>query len=63
VTGASEHTHGLSSTLLSNVAVRAGEILESVLSNTVDLGSESVPESPSAPTRHLKAEPSAREAS
>lgn len=29
--GATEHTHGLSSTLLSNAAVRAGEILESVL--------------------------------
>ncbi|WP_239396810.1 lysine N(6)-hydroxylase/L-ornithine N(5)-oxygenase family protein [Frankia sp. CiP3] len=31
VPGASEHTHGISSTLLSNVAVRAGEILRSVL--------------------------------
>jgi L-ornithine N5-oxygenase len=28
--GPTEHTHGISSTLLSNVAVRAGEILESV---------------------------------
>ncbi|NUU24789.1 MAG: lysine N(6)-hydroxylase/L-ornithine N(5)-oxygenase family protein [Streptomycetaceae bacterium] len=28
--GGTEHTHGLSSTLLSNVAVRAGEILDSV---------------------------------
>jgi L-ornithine N5-oxygenase len=60
VTGASEHAHGLSSTLLSNVAVRAGEILESVLANVVDLA-ESVPEQ--RPARHLKAQPSAREAS
>lgn len=29
--GGTEHTHGLSSSLLSNVAVRAGEILDSVL--------------------------------
>lgn len=61
VTGASEHAHGLSSTLLSNVAVRAGEILESVLANVIDLGVESVPEQ--RPARHLKAQPSAREAS
>lgn len=31
VQGASEHTHGLSATLLSNVAVRSGEIVESLL--------------------------------
>ncbi|MCM6771952.1 lysine N(6)-hydroxylase/L-ornithine N(5)-oxygenase family protein [Nocardia sp. CDC159] len=31
VQGGCEHTHGLSSSLLSNVAVRAGEILDSVL--------------------------------
>ncbi|GHJ44007.1 lysine/ornithine N-monooxygenase [Catellatospora sp. TT07R-123] len=30
VQGATEHTHGLSSTLLSNVAVRAGEIAQSI---------------------------------
>ncbi|MGH2942325.1 MAG: lysine N(6)-hydroxylase/L-ornithine N(5)-oxygenase family protein [Solirubrobacteraceae bacterium] len=30
--GATEHTHGIGSTLLSNTAVRAGEILESMLS-------------------------------
>jgi L-ornithine N5-oxygenase len=29
--GATEHTHGIGSTLLSNTAVRAGEILESIL--------------------------------
>jgi L-ornithine N5-monooxygenase len=29
--GGTEHTHGLSSSLLSNAAVRAGEILDSVL--------------------------------
>ncbi len=32
--GATEHTHGLGSTLLSNVAVRAGEILASVLAGS-----------------------------
>ena len=32
--GATEHTHGLGSTLLSNVAVRAGEILASVLAHS-----------------------------
>jgi L-ornithine N5-oxygenase len=30
--GATEHTHGLSATLLSNTAVRAGEILEALIS-------------------------------
>ena len=29
--GGTEHTHGISSSLLSNTAVRAGEILDSVL--------------------------------
>jgi L-ornithine N5-monooxygenase len=38
LTGGSEHAHGLSSTLLSNVAVRAGEILGSLLTEAVDLG-------------------------
>lgn len=28
--GATEHTHGLTSTLLSNVAVRAGEVVDSI---------------------------------
>jgi L-ornithine N5-oxygenase len=28
--GGTEHTHGLSSSLLSNVAVRSGEIVESI---------------------------------
>ena len=28
--GATEHTHGLTSTLLSNVAVRAGEMVDSI---------------------------------
>lgn len=32
VQGATEHTHGLSSTLLSNIAVRSGEIVRSVMS-------------------------------
>ncbi|HLU54759.1 MAG TPA: lysine N(6)-hydroxylase/L-ornithine N(5)-oxygenase family protein [Pseudonocardia sp.] len=31
VQGATEHTHGLSSTLLSNIAVRSGEIVESIV--------------------------------
>ncbi|MDR2279988.1 MAG: L-lysine 6-monooxygenase, partial [Gordonia sp. (in: high G+C Gram-positive bacteria)] len=29
--GGTEHTHGLTSSLLSNIAIRSGEILESVL--------------------------------
>jgi L-ornithine N5-monooxygenase len=64
VTGVSEHAHGLSSTLLSNVAVRAGELVESMISETIDLAeSASEEQRPVAPTRHLKAQPSAREAS
>jgi L-ornithine N5-monooxygenase len=31
--GGTEHTHGLSSSLLSNLAVRSGEIVESVSRN------------------------------
>jgi L-ornithine N5-oxygenase len=31
--GATEHTHGLTSTLLSNVAVRAGEMLASIVAS------------------------------
>ncbi|HEV3363384.1 MAG TPA: lysine N(6)-hydroxylase/L-ornithine N(5)-oxygenase family protein [Acidimicrobiia bacterium] len=65
VTGASEHAHGLSATLLSNVAVRAGELVEAMLTETIDLtnGSPSEGQRPATPTRHLKAQPSAREAS
>ena len=65
LTGASEHTHGLSETLLSNVAVRAGELVGSMVAETIDLtnGSPSEGQRPAAPTRHLKAQPSAREAS
>jgi L-ornithine N5-oxygenase len=33
--GGTEHTHGLSSSLLSNIAVRSGEIAESILSRRV----------------------------
>jgi L-ornithine N5-monooxygenase len=41
--GGTEHTHGISSTLLSNVAVRAGEILTSIQRRTrADLGAASV---------------------
>ncbi|HEX8865710.1 MAG TPA: SidA/IucD/PvdA family monooxygenase, partial [Lentzea sp.] len=32
--GGTEHSHGITSSLLSNVAVRSGEILASVLTNT-----------------------------
>ncbi|MET9325463.1 SidA/IucD/PvdA family monooxygenase [Tsukamurella sp. NPDC003166] len=35
VQGATESTHGLGSTLLSNVAVRAGEILDGIVADTV----------------------------
>jgi L-ornithine N5-oxygenase len=64
VTGASEHAHGLSETLLSNVAVRAGELLDSILADTVDLAEPgAVGQRPPASTRHLKAQPTAREAS
>jgi L-ornithine N5-oxygenase len=65
VTGASEHAHGLSETLLSNVAIRAGELLESMLTETLDLTGEAVSgeQDPHGSTRHLKAQPSAREAS
>lgn len=35
VQGGSEHTHGLSSSLLSNVAVRAGEILDAMLESAL----------------------------
>ncbi len=64
VTGGSEHAHGLSSTLLSNVAVRAGEILGSVLTDSVDVRAERVSDSgPAKVPRHLTAQPSAREAS
>jgi L-ornithine N5-oxygenase len=65
VTGASEYAHGFSSTLLSNVAVRAGEILESVLTNLSDLIPEPVPDvgRPLEPVLHLASESPAREAS
>ena len=36
--GPTEHTHGISSTLLSNVAVRAGEIRDSVLADRAGAG-------------------------
>ncbi|MET7331211.1 lysine N(6)-hydroxylase/L-ornithine N(5)-oxygenase family protein [Nonomuraea sp. NPDC005650] len=38
VQGATEHTHGLSSTLLSNTAVRAGEIADAVAGRLSDTG-------------------------
>jgi len=36
--GATEHTHGISSTLLSNVAVRAGEIVQAIVARADDRG-------------------------
>ncbi len=65
LTGASEHAHGLSESLLSNVAVRAGELVESMAAEMIDLtnGAPSEGQRPVAPTRHLKAQPSAHKAS
>ncbi|MCM3886159.1 lysine N(6)-hydroxylase/L-ornithine N(5)-oxygenase family protein [Frankia sp. R82] len=37
VLGATEHSHGISSTLLSNVAVRAGELLHSITTGTTPI--------------------------
>ena len=36
VQGNSEHTHGLTSTLLSNVAIRSGEILDAIVRHGAD---------------------------
>ena len=47
VQGATEHTHGISSTLLSNVAVRSGEIVASI--------AQSASESESSPTASARA--------
>jgi L-ornithine N5-oxygenase len=63
LTGGSEHAHGLSSTLLSNVAVRAGEILGSVLTGAVDLAEPRSGSGPSGSARHPTARPTARDAS
>ncbi|MEX2587464.1 MAG: SidA/IucD/PvdA family monooxygenase [Actinomycetota bacterium] len=41
--GATDHTHGIASTLLSNAAVRAGEILESILSRSPEDDSQAHP--------------------
>ena len=41
--GGTEHTHGLSSSLLSNVAVRTGEIVDSVLARRYATGHASAP--------------------
>ena len=43
VQGATEHTHGLASTLLSNIATRSGEILDSVLEHRVALAAADQP--------------------
>ena len=64
VTGASEHAHGLSSTLLSNVAVRAGEILEAVLSNISEVSQPlSEATATGGPVLRLTAPPTASAAS
>lgn len=44
--GGTEHTHGLGSTLLSNIAVRAGEILDSVRDH---LGTDTAPDADTVP--------------
>lgn len=49
VLGATEHSHGISSTLLSNVAVRAGELLRSII--TAAAGIADTTASVSSPTR------------
>ena len=36
VQGGTEHSHGITSTLLSNIAVRTGEIVESILARRAD---------------------------
>lgn len=36
--GGTEHTHGLTSSLLSNLAIRSGEIAESIVNNRVRIG-------------------------
>ncbi len=48
VLGATEHSHGISSTLLSNVAVRAGELLNSVVTRTVAARAAAAPPTPVA---------------
>lgn len=63
LTGGSEHAHGLSSTLLSNVAVRSGEILGSLLADAVGLADGHSGPCPSGPVRPLAAQPRALEAS
>jgi len=40
VQGATEHPHGLASTLLSNIAMRSGEILDSILEHRVTPAAE-----------------------
>ncbi|MGH9022809.1 MAG: lysine N(6)-hydroxylase/L-ornithine N(5)-oxygenase family protein [Acidimicrobiia bacterium] len=59
VTGASEHAHGLSTTLLSNIAVRSGEILESIRAGVATISELDLDRS----LRLAATQPSAREAS
>ena len=52
--GGTEHTHGLSSSLLSTIAVRAGEILDSVVGGVAakpDIAMDSRPKAPAAALR------------
>lgn len=38
--GGTEHTHGLTSSLLSNIAVRSGEIIDSIVARTAGQNAE-----------------------
>ena len=51
--GATEHSHGIGSTLLSNTAVRAGEILGSILAHDAQRGTGSRTSSSARATGHL----------
>jgi L-ornithine N5-monooxygenase len=48
--GATEHSHGLSSTLLSNIAVRSGEIAASIAATAATEGAPACPRTPSTTT-------------
>lgn len=51
IPGATEYSHGISSTLLSNVAVRAGEILSSILARDPETGLSGDPVVPRPATK------------
>jgi L-ornithine N5-oxygenase len=62
VTGASEHAHGLSSTLLSTIAVRAGELLASLRVNVSDHTAGAEQDWPLEAALRLASPPPARDA-